>query len=208
MTFTTKLLGGAAAVAVFAGAVPAAAQYYSSQYDTNPYVAGTQYGSRYASPYDRNPYARGTQYAYGANTNLAAQQCSAAVLQRLYIRCSIGGILGAVLGANTTGRVLSVTKVAPRNNGMVRVRGLASSGRYAMNGYGPYGMGAYGALGYGYNNAADLSFRCDVAPNGAVYRVDITRRDAAAGVEQEERRVRPALFLWSWGHLRFRGAPE
>ena len=32
---------------------------------------------------------------------------------------------------------------------MIRVRGLASSGRMAYNGYGPYGVGAYGALGYG-----------------------------------------------------------
>jgi hypothetical protein len=46
----------------------------------------------------------------------------------------------------------------------------------AYNNYGPYGVGAYGALGYGYNNAADLSFRCDVAPNGAIYNVDINRR--------------------------------
>jgi hypothetical protein len=110
------------------------------------------------------------------NTNVAAQQCSAAVQSRLYNRTSIGGILGAVLGANATGRVLSVTQVSPRSNGMVRVRGLASSGRYASNGYGPYGAGAYGALGYGYANAADLSFRCDVAPNGAIYSVSINRR--------------------------------
>jgi hypothetical protein len=110
------------------------------------------------------------------NTNAAAQQCSAAVQNRLYNRRSIGSILGAFLGENTTGRVVSITQVAPRSNGTVRVRGLASSGRYAYNGYGAYGEGAYGALGYGYRNAADLSFRCDVAPNGAVYNVDINRR--------------------------------
>jgi hypothetical protein len=77
---------------------------------------------------------------------------------------------------NTSGRVLSITNANPRANGTVRVRGLASSGRYAYNDYGPYGVGAYGALGYNYANAADLSFRCDVAPNGAVYNVDINRR--------------------------------
>ena len=48
------------------------------------------------------------------NTNAAAQQCSAAVQQRLYNRQSIGSILGAVLGANTSGRVLSITQVNPR----------------------------------------------------------------------------------------------
>ena len=71
---------------------------------------------------------------------------------------------------------LSITQISPRNNGTMRVRGLASSGRMASNGYGAYGTGAYGALGYGYANAADLSFRCDVGPNGSVYNVSITRR--------------------------------
>jgi hypothetical protein len=155
MTFTTKLLAGVAGAAAFAAATPSSAQYYGYR----GYSSGSPYG-----------------YAYGANTNFAAQQCSAAVQQRLYNRSNIGGIIGAVLGMNTTGRVLSVTQARARSNGTIRVRGLASSGRYAYNNYGPYGVGAYGALGYGYANAADLSFRCDVAPNGAVYNVDINRR--------------------------------
>ena len=162
MTFTTKLLASAAGLAALAAATPATAQYYGNN--------GYSYGAPYGNAYGYN------NYAYGMNTGLATQQCTAAVQNRLYNRTSIGGILGAFLGANTRGQVLSVTQVQPRNNGLVRVRGLASSGRYAMNGYGPYGVGAYGALGYGYNNAADLSFRCDVAPNGAVYDVRINRR--------------------------------
>src|SRR6478736_893368 len=120
MRIITKLLTASAALAA---AAPATAQYYG--------------GYGYAQP-----------YAYGANTNVAAQQCSAAVQNRLYNRTSIGGILGAVLGANTTGRVVGVTQVQPRNNGLIRVRGLAASGRMTSNGYGPYGVGAYGALGY------------------------------------------------------------
>jgi hypothetical protein len=156
MSMMKKILAGVAAIAA---AAPATAQYYG-----NPYSNGYgQYG--YSQP-----------YAYGMNTNVAASQCTAAVQSRLYNRTSIGGILGAVLGANTTGRVVSVTQVSPRSNGMIRVRGLASSGRYVSNGYGPYGVGAYGAMGYGYANAADLSFRCDVAPNGEVYGVSINRR--------------------------------
>jgi hypothetical protein len=155
MRMMIKLLAAGAALAT---AGPATAQYYS-----NPY-GYSQYG--YAQP-----------YAYGVNTNVAASQCSAAVQNRLYNRTSIGGILGVFLGANTaSGRVLSVTQVSPRSDGLIRVRGLASSGRYAYNDYGPYGVGAYGAMGYGYANAADLSFRCDVAPNGAVYNVSINRR--------------------------------
>lgn len=128
-----------------------------------------------AGPASAQYYGYGYNYG-GVNSNIAAQQCTAAVQNRLYNRSSIGGILGAVLGTNTTGQVLSVTRISPRSDGLFTVRGLASSGRYAYNGYGPYGVGAYGALGYGYSNAADLSFRCVVAPNGAVYNVSINRR--------------------------------
>src|SRR5437763_5313590 len=168
MRIFTKLL---TASAVIAAAAPAAAQYYGSPYSgyrTQSYgYAQPSYG--YAQPY-------GYAQTYAVNTAAAEQQCSAAVQNRLYNRSSLGGILGAVLGTNTTGRVVSVTQVVPRSNGMVRVRGLASSGRYASNGYGAYGVGAYGAAGYGYASQADLSFRCDVGLNGAVYRVSINRR--------------------------------
>ena len=110
------------------------------------------------------------------NTNLAAQQCTAAVQNRLYNRTGISGILGAVLGAPaTSGRVLSITRVTPRSS-TIRVRGLATSGRQAYNGYSPYGVGAYGALGYNYAAAADLSFKCDVDYRGYVRDVDISRR--------------------------------
>jgi hypothetical protein len=144
----TKLLAGSAGFAAVAAAAPSSAQY----------------------PYGYSNYGMAP---YGVNTNYAAQQCSAAVQQRLYNRSSISGILGAVLGANTTGRVVSITQVIPRSR-MVRVRGLASSGRYAYNGYGPYGVGAYGALGYGYQ--PDLSFKCDVDYRGYIRDIDINRR--------------------------------
>jgi hypothetical protein len=171
---TKKLLGLGAGVAAIAAAAPAGAQYYgygqNYGYNNQNYGYNQNYGSRYGA------YGQNYAYGYGANTNVAAQQCSAAVQNRLYNRTSIGGILGAILGSNTTGRVVSITQAQPRSNGTVRVRGLASSGRYASNGYGPYGVGAYGAAGYGYANAADLSFRCDVGMNGQVYNVSINRR--------------------------------
>ena len=161
MSMMKKILGVGTGIAAIAAASPATAQYYG-------------YAQPYAQPYG---YGQSYAYGYGMNTNVAASQCTAAVQNRLYNRTSIGGILGVILGANSaSGRVVSVTQVSPRSNGLIRVRGLASSGRYASNGYGPYGVGAYGAMGYGYANAADLSFRCDVAPNGAVYSVNINRR--------------------------------
>src|SRR4051794_40606964 len=100
MTFTTKLLAGAAGLAAIGAAGPVSAQYYG--YPSSSY--GSPYGNSYASPYG-NSYGYNS-YAYGANTGVATQQCSAAVQSRLYNRSSIGGILGAVLGANTTGRVV------------------------------------------------------------------------------------------------------
>jgi hypothetical protein len=153
----TRMLAGGAGLAALAAAAPAAAQYYPYGY-TNPYVYGAQYGSRY--------------YGYN-NTALATQRCTAAVQARLNNRTSIGEILGSFLGANTAGRVVSITKVDPNRN-TIRVRGLATSGRMAYNNYGPYGVGAYGALGYAYQ--PDLRFRCDVDYRGYVRDVDIDRR--------------------------------
>ena len=118
--------------------------------------------------------ALATAYKENSNpTTLATQQCTAAVQQRLYNRTGISGIIGAVLGANTTGRVTHITRVDPNRN-TIRVRGLASSGRVAYNNYGPYGVGAYGALGYAYQ--PDLSFNCTVDYRGRVRDVDIDRR--------------------------------
>lgn len=153
MRIMTNMLAGAAGLAAIAAAVPASAQYY---------------------PYRYNSYGYG--YA-GVNSNVAAQQCTAAVQNRLYNRTSLGAILGSLVGIPTSsyGRVLSVTRETPTRYGM-RINGLASSGRYAYNNYGPYGVGAYGALGYGYNSMADLSWRCDVDFNGYVRNVDVNRR--------------------------------
>ena len=161
MKLMIKMMAGGVGLAAIAAAAPAAAQY--------PYGYSNPYGYLNAYGYS-NPYG-----AYGVNSTTATQQCTAAVQSRLYNRSSIGGILGAILGSNTTGRVLNITQVTPTRSGM-RIRGLASSGRYAYNNYGPYGVGAYGSLGYGYNQAADLSFKCDVDYRGYVRDVDINRR--------------------------------
>ena len=165
MTIMTKILAGGAGLAAIAAAAPAAAQY-------SPYAYGQQ-----QSPYYGQQYGYG--HAYGRNmTQMAAQQCTAAVQQRLSRQTSggIAGVLGSILGVptapTTQGRVLSITRVDP-NRSTVRVRGLATSGQYA-GGYGPYGVGAYGAMGYAYQ--PDLSFKCDVDYRGRVRDVDIDRR--------------------------------
>ena len=164
----TKLMAGGIGLAALAAAAPASAQYGYPAY--NGYSGYNGYGTY--SPY-------GNAYGYGNRANMtqiAANQCSAAVQARLNNRVGVQNILGAVLGANTqTGRVLTISSATPSST-RIRVRGLASSGRYASNNYGPYGYGAYGASGYGYANAADLSFRCDVDYSGRVRDIDIDRR--------------------------------
>ena len=166
--FMKKILIGGAGLAALAAATPSAAQYYGY---------GQGYSQGY-SQYGNSPY--GNAYGYRSmNTNAAAQQCTAAVQNRLYARTTsgVGGIIGSIFGmsSGSNARVLSVTRVTPTSMG-VRVRGLASSGRVAYNGYGPYGVGAYGAMGYGYNQAADLRFKCDVDYRGYIRDIDITRR--------------------------------
>jgi len=153
MRMIKKIFAGTAGIAALGAAAPAAAQYYPN----NSYVDNS--------------------YGYEMNSNAAAQQCTAAVQNRLYNRTSVGSILGSLVGVPTrpAGRVVSITSSMPTRFGM-RVRGLATSGRYAYNSYGPYGYGAYGALGYRYNAAADLSWRCDVDYRGYVRNVDINRR--------------------------------
>ena len=146
-----KMMALGGSFAALAAATPATAQYYGGQY----------YGSQYGN------------YGYSNNvTAVAAERCQAAVQNRLSYRTNTGGLLGAILGTSTSGRVLGVTQVTPRRND-VRVRGVASTGRVAYN---QYGMGYYGTLGANYAMQPDLTFRCDVDYRGYVRNVDINRR--------------------------------
>jgi hypothetical protein len=157
------MLAGAAGLAAIAAAAPASAQYYGyssySPYTYNRYIPYNSYGT------------------YGVGANVAEQQCTAAVQNRLSNRTSLASILGSLVGlpTNSYGRVTGITSARQTRSGM-QVRGVANSGRYAYNNYGPYGVGAYGALGYGTAAAADLSWKCDVDNRGYVRNVDINRR--------------------------------
>lgn len=164
MTMMRKMLAGGAAVAALAAAAPAAAQY------GYPYGYGTYnpYGTSGYNPYAPSAYGyANTQYM----TQVAAQRCSAAVQQRLQTRAGLSGVVSALMGVPTQARVVGITQVNPRRS-TVRVRGLATSGRYAS--YSPWGIGAYGSAGYAHQ--PDLSFRCDVDYRGYVRNIDIDRR--------------------------------
>ena len=175
MKAVTKLMTGAAGIAALGMAAPAAAQYYPG-YNTGQNVVGQVLQSIL------NPYG---QQRYAMNPQLAVNQCSAAVQQRLAQRYSAGyGYSPYGYGQNpyaygnaySNARVLGISNVEPRSSTTMRVRGYASSGQRAA--YNPYGgYGGYGAYG-GYNAAAsaDLTFKCDVDYRGYVRDIDINRR--------------------------------
>ena len=171
----TIAIGAAGLVALVGASAPAAAQYYpgyGGYGGTN--VVGQVINSIL------NPYGGYGQYGYGygMNPQAAAQQCTAAVQQRLNGRYGAGYGYGyQPYGYNGygNGRVLGITRIEQRSNGTLRVRGDATSGM-AYGGY-PYGgYGGYGAYGGGYGGA-DLEFRCDVDYRGYIRDVDIDRRD-------------------------------
>ena len=96
----------------------------------------------------------------GAQAQLAAQQCSAAVEAELKTRD-----YGAVSAPGTAG-VVTVTR-ADAEKRFVRVRGTATSGVPAI--------GAVGTLGAAHAPAADLTFKCRIDYRGRVLELDIDR---------------------------------
>jgi len=117
MKAITMILAGGVGMAALAAAAPAAAQYYP--------------GYGYGYPYGGNPVGQvlnqvlgGGNYGYGANSQVAVNQCANAVQARL------GGNYGYGYGYGAAGRVLGISRVEPRSNGGLTVRGVATSGRY------------------------------------------------------------------------------
>ena len=133
MTAISKFIG-LGVVAAGLAAAPAAAQYYPGY--------GNPYGNGYAYPGYGNPHGYG--YSPGGS-QVAANQCSAAVQQRL------GGYGGYGYGY---GRGLTITSVEIRPAGGYKVRGVAGAG------------------GRGYGGAAG-PFSCRTDPRGFVTAVDI-----------------------------------
>ena len=153
MKAITKVLAGGVAIAAFASAAPAAAQFYPG------------YGYGYGYPYGGNVVGQvlnqvlGGGYGYnnyGANSQVAVNQCASAVQARL------GGNYGGYGYSNYSyggGRVLGISRVEPRSNGGLTVRGVATSGRY-----GGYGQGQI-----------DLTWKCKTDYRGFVTDIDLDR---------------------------------
>ena len=181
MKTMTKLLAGAAGLtAAVAIASPAAAQYPYGYpgYNSGQNVVGQIINS--VIGYGRYPYGN---YGYGRPGYNAAQravdQCARATEARLngyrindaYDRWdpyNYNPYSG--WARNGRARVLGIENVRIRNNGRIRVKGVATSGNVYRN---PYGYG-----GYQYNRqygTPDLRFLCNADRNGRVYDVDINR---------------------------------
>ena len=156
MRAITKFLAGGIAMAALASAAPAAAQYYPG------YGYGTPYGGNVIGQVLNGVLGNGYGN-YGANSQVAVNQCAAAVQQRL----SGGYGYGYNGYGNGGGRVLGISRVEPRSNGELVVRGVANSGRYA----------------YGYNGQGqvDLTWKCKVDYRGFIRDIDINRAQSNYG---------------------------
>lgn len=154
MRAITKFLAGGAAIAAFASAAPASAQYYPGYGYGNPYAGNVV--SQVINQVLGNGYGSG---GYGMNSQVAVNQCASAVQARLS-----GGYGSYSYGYSNGGggRVLGISRVEPRSNGGLTVRGVATSGRYA--GY-----------GYGAQAPVDLTWKCKVDYRGFVNDIDVDR---------------------------------
>jgi hypothetical protein len=155
MMAVTKILAGGVAAAALMSAAPAAAQYYPGYgYGYGGNVVGQVINQVLGSGY-------GGYGGYRVNQQAAVNQCAAAVQQRLS-----GGYgyspYGYSPNAYGGGRVLGISRVEPRSNGGLTVRGVATSGRYAAYGYGGAGQ-------------VDLTWKCKTDYRGFIADIDIDR---------------------------------
>lgn len=133
-----KVLAGGAAIAALASAAPATAQYYPGY--------GYGYGGNVVGQVLNDVLGGG--YGYQANSQVAVNQCAAAVQARLS-----GNGYGYGYGYGG-GRVLGISRVEPRGDGGLRIRGVATSG---------------------YGGQPDLTFSCKTDYRGFIRDVDVDR---------------------------------
>jgi hypothetical protein len=166
MSVINKVLAGGAVAAALASGAPASAQYYPGSGYPSPYgyryggnpvgqIPGQVPGGAYGYPGAGYGYGSG----YGVNSQAVVSQCVGAVQARLgggYGGYSPYGYASGAAG----GRVLGISHVDPRPGGGVRVRGVASSGRFGA--------------GYGVQAQPDLTFKCATDYRGFITSVEVT----------------------------------
>lgn len=157
MKAVSKILAGGVAAAALFSAAPAAAQYY-------PGYGYPGYGGNPIGQVINQVLGNGYGYNnYGPNSQVIVSQCVNAVQARLN-----GGYAGYGVspygGGYGNARVLGISRVEPRSDGGMTVRGVASSGRGAAYAYG----GAYGG-----QSQVDLTWRCKSDYRGYVYGIEV-----------------------------------
>jgi hypothetical protein len=174
MKAVTKLLAGGVFAASLIAAAPAAAQYPGYYPNNGANVVGQVINQVLGGGYG------GYGYGQAGGQQVAIGQCVNAVQARL--SQNYGGGYGAygAYGGNPYGgyaggysqaRVLGISRVEPRSNGGLTIRGVANSGA---------------AAGYGYNtNQIDLTFRCRVDYRGYIVDVDIDRAQSNYGTNYQ-----------------------
>jgi hypothetical protein len=163
------ILAGGVAAAALISAAPAAAQYYPGYgYGSGGNVIGQVINQVLGGGY-------GGYGGYRANSQVAVNQCMAAVQQRLsgsYTGYGYSPYGGYNNGYGGGARVLGVSRVEPRSSGGLTVRGVASSGQYA--GYGYAGQGQ-----------VDLTWKCKTDYRGFISDIDVDRANSSYGYNQQ-----------------------
>lgn len=180
------LIGITGVAAALAFAAPAAAQQPYPYGNQNNGILGAIINSVTGGGYGQYPQGN---YGYGQmNQRAAVGMCAAAAEQRIsgnrgqtgygnnngYANNGYQPGYGYAYNASG-GRVLGITNVQRRNNGGLKISGVASSGRnYAYNNNYGYNAGNTYA-----NQVADLRFTCKVNARGQVSDININRNQAA-----------------------------
>ena len=190
-TLSRVLIGTAGLGAALTIVSPAQAQQPYPYTNPNTGVVGAIINSVTGGGYGQYPQGN---YGYGqTNQRAAVGMCAAAAEQRISGNyrgqpgygynngyANNGYQQGYANGYNGQGaRVLGITNVERRNNGSLKISGVASSGRaYGYNNQGYNGQGYNGQNAYA-NQAADLRFTCKVNTRGQVTDVNINRNQVA-----------------------------
>ena len=195
MTIMSKsLIGAAGLVAALAITSPVMAQQPYPYSNPNGGIVGAIVNSVTGGGYGQYPHGN---YGYGqVNERGAVSMCAAAAEQRIsanyrgqpgYGYANGNGYNGHQQGYGNgyngqTARVLGITNVERRNNGALKVTGVASSGHaygYGNQGYSNGYNNGYNGQGAYASQAADLRFSCKVNARGQVSDLNISRNQAA-----------------------------
>ena len=172
MKAITKVLAGGVVAAALFSAAPAAAQYYPQPYGYG-YNNGANVIGQVINQVLGGGYGYNQGYGHAANSQVVVGQCVNAVQARLARSYSGYGYGYGYANTGYSGaRVLGISRVEPRSNGGLTIRGVATTGMSA-------------SYGYGGQPTPDLTFRCRTDYRGFVVDVDLDRTSVNYGYNQQ-----------------------